>query len=221
MSEAEQRPPAGKGHPMTWTPPPESERPHRYLCLALIEAYWGATASGDAFGRAIWITCEWDADEKLWVTPLKGVSIDNILKFAPSPRVFSARIAELEAEIVDQKRMRQEEKDKILRQRAEIVSLMKENRRHLSMARGLQKRVAALETAEADIARLREFVRVWEENLGKLLSDAPLPGPAFHPPIPVRNCPRCSLPWDRAVGYVCTDPYCPRGGPAYATGDAR
>jgi hypothetical protein len=27
------------------------------------------------------------------------------------------------------------------------------------MARGLQKRVAALETAEADIARLREFVQ--------------------------------------------------------------
>jgi hypothetical protein len=67
-----------------------------------------------------------------------------------------ARIAELEAEIVDQKRMRQEEKDKILRQRAEIVSLMKENRRHLSMARGLQKRVAALETAQAELVRREE-----------------------------------------------------------------
>jgi hypothetical protein len=66
------------------------------------------------------------------------------------------RIAELEAEIVDQKRMRQEEKDKILRQRAEIVSLLKENRRHLSMARGLQKRVAALETAQAEMVRREE-----------------------------------------------------------------
>jgi hypothetical protein len=68
----------------------------------------------------------------------------------------TARIKELEAEVVDQKRMRQEEKDKILRQRAEIVSLMKENRRHLSMARGLQKRVAALETAQAEMAGREE-----------------------------------------------------------------
>jgi hypothetical protein len=70
--------------------------------------------------------------------------------------IAAERIKELEAEIVDQKRMRQEEKDKILRQRAEIVSLMKENRRHLSMARGLQKRVAALETAQAEMVRREE-----------------------------------------------------------------
>jgi chromosome segregation ATPase len=112
---------------------------------------------------------------------------------------MEARIAELEAEIVDQKRMRREEKDKILRQRAEIVSLMKENRRHLSMARGLQKRVAALETAQAEMAGREgvaqlgqinevtrnlsqgmepmgpDFERVWDENLDALLSDDPLP----------------------------------------------
>ena len=108
------------------------------------------------------------------------------------------RIVELEAEIVDQKRMRQEEKDKILRQRAEIGSLLKENRRHLSMARGLQKRVAALETAQAEmggregVAQLGQinevtrnlsqgmeplgpdFERVWDENLDALLSNDPL-----------------------------------------------
>ena len=65
------------------------------------------------------------------------------------------RINALTAELADEKRMRQEEKAKILRQREQLVSMDKANRKHLSMARGLQRRVASLEAAEADNARLR------------------------------------------------------------------
>jgi hypothetical protein len=157
---------------MTWTPPPESERPHGYRCLVLIEAYWGATASGDAFGRAIWITCEWDTDEKLWVTPLKGVSIDNILKFAPSPRVSSARIAELETE------------NARLRILLDALDAYARGEPSQPPMTGIEKRTALLcqfDDAMRNLSQGMEplgpdFERVWDENLDALLSDDPLPG---------------------------------------------
>ena len=64
----------------------------------------------------------------------------------------------LTAELADEKRMRQEEKAKILRQREQLDSIQKANRNHLPMMLGLQRRVAELEAAEADNARRLELV---------------------------------------------------------------
>jgi chromosome segregation ATPase len=64
----------------------------------------------------------------------------------------------LTAELADEKRMRQEEKAKILRQREQLDAIQKANRNNLPMRRGLQRRVAELEAAEADNARLRELI---------------------------------------------------------------
>lgn len=142
---------------MTWTPPPD--RPHGYECLALVEIYESVS---------IWVEVVWQSDyvdEPYWFIPILDCDHEQPARFAPLPDEAAARIAELEAEVADQKRMRQEEKAKILRQRAEIVSLLNENGRHLSMARGLQKRVAALETAEADNARRRREVSLIAESL--------------------------------------------------------
>ena len=64
----------------------------------------------------------------------------------------------LTAELAEEKRMRQEEKAKILRQRVQLESIQKANRNNLPMRRGLQRRVAELEGAEADNARLRHLL---------------------------------------------------------------
>jgi chromosome segregation ATPase len=67
-----------------------------------------------------------------------------------------AQVDALTAELAEEKRMRQEEKAKILRQRTQLESIQKANRNNLPMRRGLQRRVAELEAAEADNARLRD-----------------------------------------------------------------
>jgi hypothetical protein len=54
-------------------------------------------------------------------------------------------IHRLTAELAEEKRMRQEEKAKILRQREQLDSIQKANRNNLPMTRGLQRRVAELE----------------------------------------------------------------------------
>jgi chromosome segregation ATPase len=61
------------------------------------------------------------------------------------------RIEALTAQLAEEKRMRQEEKAKILRQREQLDSIQKANRNNLPMTRGLQRRVAELE-AELDRA---------------------------------------------------------------------
>ena len=71
-----------------------------------------------------------------------------------------ARIEALTTQLAEEKLMRQEEKVKILRQREQLDSIQKANRNHLPMMRGLQRRVAELEAAEADNARLLNDLRV-------------------------------------------------------------
>ncbi len=80
MSDAEQRPPAGKGHPMTWTPPPESERPHGYRCLVHVEMHKG---------HFVWAECEWkcaeDYYEPYWYCVLLDFEVEEPARFAPLP----------------------------------------------------------------------------------------------------------------------------------------
>ncbi len=79
---------------MTWNPPPESERPDGYTCLGQVEVYWAVTEAGER-GRAIWVECQWDAEEHIWTTRLSGGALVEPSKFAPLPAVAAAQIAEL------------------------------------------------------------------------------------------------------------------------------
>jgi hypothetical protein len=88
-------------------------------------------------------------------------------------------IHRLTAELAEEKRMRQEEKAKILRQREQLDSIQKANRNNLPMTRGLQRRVAELEAAEADNARLREALAGFGVDLD--LFDAEAARAAFNP----------------------------------------
>jgi hypothetical protein len=84
------------------------------------------------------------------------------------------RIEALTVELAEEKRMRQEEKAKILRQREQLDAIQKANRNNLPMRRELQRRVAELEAAEADNARLREAL---DKDLAAILKGKPLTEP--------------------------------------------
>ncbi len=84
----------------------------------------------------------------------RALKVAGELVTIDSPEIRD-RIEALTAELAEEKRMRQEEKAKILRQREQLDSIQKANRNNLPMRRGLQRRVAELEGAEADNARLR------------------------------------------------------------------
>ena len=88
--------------------------------------------------------------------------------FFQAPNLIKAAncIEALTAELADEKRMRQEEKAKILRQRTELAALDAAHRKLLSMAGGLQRRVAVLEAAEAENDRLRVALAVDPWHLG-------------------------------------------------------
>jgi uncharacterized small protein (DUF1192 family) len=82
---------------MTWTPPPESERPDGYKCLARVEIYEDCS---------IWTEVVWEADgmdEPYWFIPIVdcdlGQSVEEPAIFAPLPEATTARIAALEAEV--------------------------------------------------------------------------------------------------------------------------
>jgi hypothetical protein len=82
--------------------------------------------------------------------------IDDLVKrlldvASPLADEAAGTIHRLTAELAEEKRMRQEEKAKILRQREQLDSIQKANRNNLPMTRGLQRRVAELE-AERDRA---------------------------------------------------------------------
>ena len=91
---------------------------------------------------------------------------DGTKSFVIAPE--AAEIIEaLTAELANEKRMRQEEKAKILRQRTELAALDAAHRKLLSMAGGLQRRVAVLEAAEAENDRLRAALAVDPWHLGR------------------------------------------------------
>jgi hypothetical protein len=82
---------------MTWTPPPESERPHGYKCLALVEIYEGCSI----WAEVVWQTD--DVDEPYWLIPILDCDLEEPARFAPLPDEAAARIEELEAEVAEWK----------------------------------------------------------------------------------------------------------------------
>jgi hypothetical protein len=75
---------------MTWTPPPESERPHYYKCLGLI-----AIQEPDF----VWTECVWDEDDRVWFSVLNDCDLEEPVRFSPLPDEAAARIEELQAEV--------------------------------------------------------------------------------------------------------------------------
>jgi hypothetical protein len=79
---------------MTWTPPPESERPDGYKCLGQIQF--------STHYDFVWIECVWRKEGGFW--HVRGLdyyfySVEEPVRFSPLPDEAAARIAALEAEV--------------------------------------------------------------------------------------------------------------------------
>jgi hypothetical protein len=79
---------------MTWTPPPESERPDGYKCLGQIQF--------STHYDFVWIECVWRKKGGFW--HVRGLdyyfySVEEPARFAPLPDEAAAQIAALEAEV--------------------------------------------------------------------------------------------------------------------------
>ena len=79
---------------MTWTPPPESERPDGYKCLGQIQF--------STHYDFVWIECVWRKEGGFW--HVRGLdyyfySVEEPVRFSPLPDEAAARIEELQAEV--------------------------------------------------------------------------------------------------------------------------